>query len=131
MNHNKNKVKEKILNFESALNLGNIEDVLSFYSDEAIFMPDGNKTLKKSQIGKSGAEFLIESNFKIQFENVKIAIDENYAFVDAIAQTSQNDKEISSKLERTSRDFFVLRKEEGDWKIFRYIFNNNVITSKL
>jgi ketosteroid isomerase-like protein len=130
MSHNKNKVKEKISNFESALNLGNIEDVLSFYSDEAIFMPDGNKTLKKSQIGKSGSEFLIESDFKIRFDDVKIAVDETYAFVEAIAKTSQNDKESSSKSERTSRDFFLFRKEEGDWKIFRYIFNN-VKTSKL
>jgi ketosteroid isomerase-like protein len=130
MSYNKNIIQEKILNFEAALNLGNIEDVLSFYSDEAIFMPDGYKTLKKSQIGKSGLEFLIESDFKIRFENMKIAIDETYAFVEAIAKTSQNDKESSSKLEKTSRDFFVFRKEEGDWKIFRYIFNK-VKTSKL
>lgn len=130
MSHHKNIIQEKILNFESALNLGDIEDVLSFYSDEAIFMPDGNKTLKKSKIGKSGAEFLIESDFKIRFDDVKIAIDETYAFVEAIAKTSQNDKESSSKFERTSRDFFVFRKEESDWKIFRYTFNN-VKASKL
>lgn len=130
MSDNNNQVKEKILNFASALNLGKIEDVLPFYSDEAIFMPDGSKTFTKSQIGKSGAEFLIESDFKIRFYDVKIAIDETYAFVEAIANTSQNDKETSSKLEKTSRDFFVFRKEEGDWKIFRYIFNN-VNASKL
>lgn len=121
MSHHKNIVKEKILNFESALNLGNIEDVLSFYSDEAIFMPEGFKTLKKDQIGKT--KFLT-NDFKIRFDDVKIAIDETYAFVEAIAKTSQNDKESSSKLERTSRDFFVFSKEKGDWKIFRYIFNN-------
>lgn len=127
MSHNKNKVKEKILNFESALNLGNIEDILSFYSDEAIFMPEGFKTLKKDQIEKTK---FITNDFKIRFDDVKIAIDETYAFVEVIAKTSQNHKEILSKLERTSRDFFVFRKEESDWKIFRYIFNN-VKTSKL
>lgn len=130
MSYHKNIVKEKILNFESALNLRNVNDILSIFSDEAIFMPHGNKTLKKSQIGKSGSKFLIESDFKIQFYNMNIAIDETYAFVDAIAKISQNDKESSSKLEKTSRDFFVFRKEEGDWKLFRYIFNN-VKTSKV
>lgn len=130
MSNHKNIIREKILNFGSALNLGNIEDVLSFYSDEAIFMPEGNKPLKKNQIGKSGSEFHIESNFKIRFDDVKITIDDTYTFVEAIAKTSQNDKESSSKLERISRDFFVFRKEEDDWKIFRYIFNN-VKISKL
>lgn len=130
MSYHKNIVKEKILNFESALNVRNVNDILSIFSDEAIFMPHGNKTLNKSQIGKSGSKFLIESDFKIQFYNMNIAIDETYAFVDAIAKISQNDKESSSKLEKTSRDFFVFRKEEGDWKLFRYIFNN-VKTSKV
>lgn len=123
MSHKKKIIQEKILNFESALNLGNIEDVLSFYSDEAIFMPDGNKTLKKSQIGKSGSGFLIESDFKIRFDDVESAIDETYVFVEAIAKTSQNNKESLSKLERTSRDFLCSGKKKAIGEIFQVHFS--------
>ena len=71
-----------------------------------------------------------EKDFNIEFSEIIVKIDDNYAFVQAVARTSENDGEKSSTLEKTSRDFFVFRKEEADWKIFRYIFNN-VKTSKL
>lgn len=124
MGHYKNKVEENIQKFAAALNLGNSEAILSFYSKDAVFMPDGFKTLKKNQIGRSKLNQLIVRNFKIQFDHVKIATDDNFAFVEAVAITSEDNVVDELKLEKISRDFFVFRKEECDWKIYRYIFNN-------
>jgi ketosteroid isomerase-like protein len=124
MNDRNYNVKEGIQNFANALNAGDLGSILSFYSEEGIFMPEGFKTLSKNSIGKKRAKLLEELNFKIQFEVVKIVVNDNYAFVEALAKTSENDKNAHSTSEKTSRDFFVLRKEDDQWKILRYIFNN-------
>lgn len=128
MNHHKNIVRESIQNFAAALNSGNIENVLSFFSEDAVFMPDGFKTLKKKQIGKSGSNYLKETDFKIQFDNVKIDVKENYAFVEAVGSTSQIIEKNLSTIEKQSRDFFVLRQEQNLWKISNYIFNNVAVS---
>jgi ketosteroid isomerase-like protein len=124
MNDQYNVIKEDIQNFASALNAGDIKRVLSFYSDEGIFMPEGFRTLKKNEIGKSRSKFLAEKKFNIEYENLNITINENYAFVEAIAKTSENHLKNLSKIQKTSRDFFVLHREDHYWKILRYIFNN-------
>ncbi|MCX8534131.1 YybH family protein [Chryseobacterium luquanense] len=128
MNHHKNVIKESIQNFELALNSGNIESVLSFYSEDAVFMPDGFSTLKKGEIGRSRSNFLTEKDFKIKFDNLKIDVKDNFGFVEAVANTSEIDPKGTSKVQKTSRDFFVLRQEENQWKIFSYIFNNVTVS---
>jgi ketosteroid isomerase-like protein len=128
MNHHKNIVRESIQNFAAALNSGNVENVLSFFSEEAVFMPDGFKTLKKKQIGNSGSNYLKEIDFKIQFDNVKIDVKDNYAFVEAVGNTSQIIEKNLSTIEKQSRDFFVLKQEKNLWKISNYIFNNVTVS---
>jgi ketosteroid isomerase-like protein len=124
MSHHKNVIKESIQNFESALNSEDIERVLSFYSEDAVFMPDGFRSLKRGEIGRSRSNFLTEKDFKIKFDNLKIDVNDNYGFVEAVANTSEIDPKGTSKVQKTSRDFFVLRQEENHWRIFSYIFNN-------
>ncbi len=128
MSHHKNVIKESIKNFESALNSGNIESVLSFYSEDSIFMPDGFRSLKRGEIGRSNSNFLTEKDFKIKFDNLKIDVNDNYGFVEAVANTSSINAKDSSRVQKTSRDFFVLRQEENHWKIFSYIFNNVTVS---
>ncbi|AZA55225.1 YybH family protein [Chryseobacterium sp. G0201] len=128
MSHHENVIKESIQNFESALNSGNIDSVLSFYSEDAIFMPDGFRSLKRGEIGRSNSNFLTEKDFKIKFDNLKIDVNDNYGFVEAVANTSSIDLKDTSRVQKTSRDFFVLRQEENQWKIFSYIFNNVTVS---
>ncbi len=124
MSHHKNLVAEAVHKYAVAINEGQIEKIISFYSEEGKFMPGGIKTLKKNQIGNKRFPLMKEKEFKIQYSEVKIKIEDNFAFVETIAETSESDLERSSKLEKTSRDFFIFRKECNDWKIFRYIFNH-------
>jgi ketosteroid isomerase-like protein len=124
MSNNKNLIAEVVENYAAAINAGEIDKIRSYYSGEGIFMPEGVKTLKKNQIGNKKLPFFKEKDFKIQYNDIKIKVDDNYAFVEAVAQTLENDVMGSSKVERNSRDFFVFQKEGTEWKILTYIFNN-------
>jgi 3-deoxy-D-arabino-heptulosonate 7-phosphate (DAHP) synthase class II len=87
-------------------------------------MPEGFPALSKNQIGKNRREFLVKSDFKIQYNSVEVKLDEGFAFVNAIAETTEKDLKSEEIVIKTSRDFFVFKKEEKEWKIFRYLFNN-------
>lgn len=57
MGHHKNILQEHIQNFATAINSGDINRILSFYSDDCLFMPSDFGTLTKAQIGKSSSAF--------------------------------------------------------------------------
>ena len=123
MSHHKNLVEKAVQNYAAAINEGDIEKILSYYSEEGIFMPDSIKTLKRNQIGNMKLIRFSKMDFKIQFSDIRIKVEDNYAFVEAVAQTSEENQQTKDLIRKESRDFFVFKKEQNDWKIFRYIFN--------
>lgn len=123
MSHHKNLVEKTVQNYAAAINGGDIEKILSYYSEEGIFMPDSVKTLKRNQIGNKKLIRFSKIDFRIQFSNIRIKVEANYAFVEAVAETSEENRQTKDLIKKESRDFFTFKKEESDWKIFRYIFN--------
>lgn len=123
MSYNKELIRDTVNNYAKTLNSGNSIEVSSFYSEDALFMPEGLKELSKNEIGKKG-KFLKKSDFKIQYNSIKVTLDESFAFVNAIAETNEKDLKNGTVIRKTSRDFFVFKKEAKEWKICRYVFNN-------
>ncbi|WP_442591951.1 YybH family protein [Pedobacter sp. AW31-3R] len=118
-------IQETIKGFASTLNSADAKSIPSHFSNDAKFMPDGSGTITGAGLlKKSGEKHLSATEFKIKFSDFDINIDNNYAFVNARAETSQLDPVNNQKVVKSSRDFFVLRKTDQSWKIYRYIFNN-------
>ena len=129
MNEQDALLKELIANYAKAVNSGDIEGLLSLYAEDALFMPDGVRTLKKGQIGRSGLEQFSRKAFEIEFFDIKIEVHGSTAFAEAVAKTAASRPDSASRLEATSRDLFVFRHENGRWKIIRYIFNSVKVSS--
>jgi ketosteroid isomerase-like protein len=111
-------------NFATALNTSNSASLPSFFTEDGIFMPDGIKTISKpARLAKTGENNLSKIGFQIQYTIEDINIDGDFAFVTATANTSQ--LELGSELSviKSSRDFFVFKKNGANWKIYRYMFN--------
>lgn len=120
----KQSVERLMLGLAEALNAADISSIPSFYAEDGIFMPDGFKVLTQDQLSKSGNSYLKRNRFKITFFIQDIIINEGYAFVDATAKTQTTDPVQNKTVLTTSRDFFVLRKINREWKIYRYMFNH-------
>jgi|GEM_PF-507959 len=121
--------KQAILNllteYDNALNSANIALIPSFYAEDGMFMPDGMQELSRSDLQKKNHEsYLKKVQFRIDFTIADIIIDGRYAFVQAIAKANSRNLETDKVSAKTSRDLFILRKDQDKWKIFRYIFNN-------
>jgi ketosteroid isomerase-like protein len=114
--------EQLLIGYAEVLNKVNISSISSFYTNDGLFMPDGFRTLKKDDLDAAGGKFLKSGNFKIDYDIKNVKVGNDFAFIDAIAKTTtigRGGKETS----QNSRDFFVLRKDGTDWKIYRYLFN--------
>ncbi|WP_286841926.1 MULTISPECIES: YybH family protein [Sphingobacterium] len=111
--------------YANSINTARTDMISSFYTEDGLFMPEGFKTLAKAQLlFKRSGNFFERKEFNITYAIENISIDTDYAFVAAAASTSTKDVVSDIVSEKKSQDFFVFRKEAGQWKIFRYMFNN-------
>ncbi len=125
MTNQKEVILEIVHDYAKTINRSKIEAILSFYTDDALFMPENYKTITVRKLkNKNFNEFLEKDDFSMEYSDVEVVVDREFAFVTAIAKTSTKNKKSEETVEKTSRDFFVFKKEENQWKIYRYIFNN-------
>ncbi|MFZ0597245.1 MAG: nuclear transport factor 2 family protein [Flavobacterium sp.] len=127
MNYTKEKeaISTFLGNFAQILNNGNTKAIADFFDRDAIFIPDGmKKIIAGNQLGRTGNGFLKRSDFKIGYTIKDITIGNQFAFVEAFADTTENRMSDLKTVQKRSIDFFVLKNESANWKIYRYIFNN-------
>jgi ketosteroid isomerase-like protein len=125
-NQIENQIAEVLKGYALAINDAQTASIAAFYSEEGLFMPEGFKTLTKQDLyPEKSSNFLRKTDFKIEYTIEKIEVEENFAFVSVTAKTSKKQSATNDAVMKQTRDLFVLRKEEGSWKIYRYIFNNS------
>jgi ketosteroid isomerase-like protein len=120
MQNEKQAVEALLAELAEALNAADTASIPLFYAEDGVFMPDGYKVLTRNELLKTGNSYLKRTGFKISFFITNVVINEPYAFVNAIAKTQTAEPLTNA----ASRDFFVLRKVSGEWKIYRYMFNH-------
>lgn len=109
-----------IKEFTDTLNQGRFHQIAPLYTEDGIFMPDGYKSIKSKKLASTASKSVVGDNFKIAIQIEQVEVDGNYAFVTASAEVSEGENNAPKK----SRDFFTLRKNGEQWKIYRYMFNN-------
>ena len=119
-----NQIEELLSAFATALNVADVSLLPSFFSADAVFMPDGFKILTAADLQNTGNGYLQRAHFQIDFKIKELLIDLPYAFVRANAAAKMEDSGTHQLITQQSRDFFVLRKDNEEWKIFRYMFNH-------
>ncbi|RDV16523.1 hypothetical protein DXT99_04840 [Pontibacter diazotrophicus] len=116
---------EKLLGrYAQVLNSADTASIPSYYTADGQFMPEGLKTTTSSELKRRGEDYFRGKGFQIGYSVQNMVVDGRYAFVQATAQTVATDLKANKEALHTSQDFFVLRKEQEEWKIFRYTFNN-------
>jgi uncharacterized protein (TIGR02246 family) len=117
-------IEKVLLAYENGLNTSDVSKVLQVYAQDGVFMPTTLPTAK-------GTEQLKESYasiFKAIKLNVKFTIEEIVVSGDvSFAQTSSKGTTLihanGQTVAEENREFFFLKKENGEWKISRYMFN--------
>ena len=120
------KVHQLIDSYETALNASNTEDVLQLYGRSPIFMPQH----APAQEGRAAVKAAYDNVFKTIKLDVKFTTHEVEIFGDtAWARTSSAGKTRilanNAVVTEGNNELFVFKKEDGNWKIHRYLFATN------
>jgi len=116
--------EQLLARYAEALNAANTTLLPTLYTADGVFMPDGVASLPASALADKGDSFFIKSHLHIRYAVEEVTSGGEYAFVQATARTATINRATGQEVACTSRDFFVLRQEGQDWKIYRYLFNS-------
>jgi len=119
-------INEVIDQYEQSLNASDTESILKLYGKDPIFMPQH----APAQVGRDQVRAAYEQVFDTIKLNLKFTVHEIEAFGDlAYARTSSAGKTTTRAnddiVNEGDNELFIFRKEDGDWKIHRYIFSTS------
>lgn len=110
--------------YQQALNGGHTSHIVPLYTNDGVFMPANKPTATGTHQIKTAYQHV----FQALDLNVKFHIDEIEQHGDmAFLRTTSDgkikllEKEITIK--NNSRELFILKKNNDQWKIYRYMFN--------
>lgn len=117
-------VEKVVQNYFEALNTGNATLVTSYFTKSGVLLAQGAPTATGSE--------QVNGTFKYVFDNfsyaLKVSIGEvivqgNYAIVSSTSTGSFVIKAKNETLPADYRETFILQKENGVWKIAKYMYN--------
>lgn len=120
----KNEIKKLLFTYRDALNASDVNKVLPLYTEDGIFMPSGAPTSVGTEQVRGAYEFVFSNiELSIEFYIDEISINGDYAFARTTSKGSTLIHATGATVPEENRELFVLQKEEGQWKIDRYMFN--------
>lgn len=113
--------------YQRSLNEANVDLVRSVYADDAIFIgqPFPSAT-GVDEIVALYADFLSKLDFNVEFEMLEVELGDNLGFIRTRSHGTIAPKGQTPKGSEGNREVFVVKKIDGAWKFYRYIFNAEV-----
>lgn len=124
-------VNEEIQNlietYQRGLNEANVDFVRSVYADDAIFLGQPFPTATGvDDIVALYSDFLSKLDFNVQFDVLDIELSGDLGFIRTRSHGTIAPKGQTPEGGEGNREIFVVKKIDGKWKIYRYIFNADV-----
>lgn len=120
----KQKIEKLLSEYKKSLNASDAKLAQSLYTKDGIFMP----TMAPSGIGSEGIlksyEFVFSQiQLNIEFFIEEIEVEGNMAFAVTSSKGTVKILATGAEAPEENRELFVFEKENGEWKIARYMFN--------
>ncbi len=113
--------------YQRALNEANVDLVREVYAADAVFIGQPFPTATgRDTIVAMYADFLDKLDFNVQFEVLEVELGEELGFVRTQSRGTIVPKGQTPERGEGNREIFVVKKIEGAWKFYRYIFNAEV-----
>lgn len=121
-----NTIEAVLKSYEAALNGNDTDTILDLYGSDPVFMPQHSSALIGRDAVRAGYEQVFASiklNIRFDIHEVQEAGDWAWARTSSGGRTRilAADLEVSEG----NNELFVFRKENGWWKIHRYLFSTN------
>ena len=120
-------IRNLIQTYQRSLNEADLELVRAVYAEDAMFI--GQPFPTATGIGEIVAlyeGFLAQMDFDVQFDIKEIELSGDLGFVRTQSTGTIVPKGQNPEGSEGNRELFVVKKIDGEWKFYRYIFNAEV-----
>ncbi len=111
--------------YEGVLNAGDVAGILELYTEDGVFMAQHNPSAVGIQQVEAAYTAVFEAiDLNVEFDIVEIElISDDWAFARTNSAGTTTINATGDKVAEGNQELFVLRKDDGDWKIARYGFS--------
>jgi len=120
----KQEIESLLMTYKETLNTSNAEKATSLYTKDGIFMPSGAPSGIGTENIKGAYDFVFSQiQLNVEFYIEEISIENNMAFAVTSSKGTTLIHANGEIIPEENRELFVFEKEDGTWKIARYMFN--------
>jgi uncharacterized protein (TIGR02246 family) len=124
MENEKTAIEKLLFSYRDALNTSDTGKVLPLYTANGVFMPSNAPTAVGQDQVKDAYDFVFKNiQLKIEFFIDEIEVHDDFAFARTTSKGTTLIHATGQTVPEENRELFVLQKDNGQWKISRYMFN--------
>ncbi len=117
-------IEKLLFSYRDALNTSNVSKVLTLYTKNGVFMPANAPSAVGQEQLKASYEFVFKTiQLHIEFFVGEITVSGDFAYALTNSKGTTLIHANGQTVPEENRELFVLNKENGEWKIARYMFN--------
>lgn len=117
-------IETMLFQYRDALNASDVNKVLPLYTRDGVFMPTNAPTAAGKEQLKASYEFVFKTiQLHIEFFIDEVTVVDDHAFALTNSKGTTLIRANGQTVAEENRELFVLAKEDGQWKIARYMFN--------
>jgi uncharacterized protein (TIGR02246 family) len=120
-------IKQLLQTYQRGLNDADLDLVRSVYANDADVIGQPFPTATGIQeIIALYADFLSKLDFNVQFELLEMELSNDLGFIRTRSHGTIVPKGQKPTGSEGNREIFIVKRIQGDWKFYRYIFNGEV-----
>ena len=120
-------IQNLLTTYQRGLNEGDVDLVKSVYADDAVFIGQPFPTATgQEEIVTLYADVFSKLDFNVKFDIQDIELSGDLGFLRTRSHGTIVPKGQEPEGGEGNREVFVLKKIDGEWKFYRYIFNAEV-----
>jgi len=120
-------IKQLLQTYQRGLNDADLDLVRSVYANDADVIGQPFPTATGIQeIIALYADFLSKLDFNVQFELLEVELSNDLGFIRTRSHGTIVPKGQKPTGSEGNREIFIVKRIQGDWKFYRYIFNGGV-----
>lgn len=123
-NQEKTAIEKTLTTYFNSLNASDVKTAVDSYTTDGVFMPTKFPTATGTDqlvVAYGNVFKAIQLNVTVKIEEVIVRDD--IAFARTLSNGTTLIRATGETIPEENREFFLLRKDNGEWKIARYMFN--------
>jgi uncharacterized protein (TIGR02246 family) len=116
-------IRDVLEQYQRALNTGDTDLAMSGYAADAIIMPTTLPTVAGAALRGWYAKFFEATKMDVSFTIDEVVVSGPIAYALTRSHGTQTALATGAASPESNREVFILAREDGAWKISRYLFN--------